>query len=263
MTREDRFFSWLQENGFKVQGCEISSKENGYRGVFATEALNSNYQLFEIPNKSLLSTVNSSIADILAKCDPYTVSEWDKLCLAVMFEHNNPDSHWRAYFDALPEKFDNPVFWSDDELAELKGTSLEKRTGIKEINEQFDNIILPLIEVIGEPFDPETHDFELFRRCGAIIQAYSFSDGPQMAIVPFADFLNHKTGYNNARLFDDNDDDDESDEEPSIDDDEIEEEEEQEQQQEPEEENVEQEHHHHHGDNCCGDSDCEDSDCCG
>jgi SET domain-containing protein 6 len=84
-------------------------------------------------------------------------------------------------------------------------------------------------------FDLKVHNKELFHVCGSLIMAYSFHDEYKdesdsssnkkqqdgtshdedededeeeeeeeeglLAMVPMADMLNHKTGYNNARLF--------------------------------------------------------------
>jgi SET domain-containing protein 6 len=82
-------------------------------------------------------------------------------------------------------------------------------------------------------FDENVHDLSLFHICGSLIMAYSFHDEltvkpstssekddnghdndsdsedgdedeePQsiIAMVPMADMLNHRTGFNNARLF--------------------------------------------------------------
>lgn len=80
-------------------------------------------------------------------------------------------------------------------------------------------------------FDENIHDLSLFHICGSLIMAYSFHDEmtvkastssekddnahksdsdseeedeePQsiIAMVPMADMLNHRTGFNNARLF--------------------------------------------------------------
>lgn len=73
-----------------------------------------------------------------------------------------------------------------------------------------------------ELFDSAMHNASLFHVCGSLIMAYSFHDELNplkqnkeeddeeeeeeeeeglLAMVPMADMLNHKTGYNNARLF--------------------------------------------------------------
>lgn len=49
-------------------------------------------------------------------------------------------------------------------------------------------------------------EFErLFHYAGCLISAYSFCENPDqemdIALVPFADTLNHRTGFNNARLY--------------------------------------------------------------
>lgn len=54
---------------------------------------------------------------------------WDGLILALMYENSLPDSKWRPYLDLLPTQLNTPLFWSDEDLSYLKGTSLENRIG--------------------------------------------------------------------------------------------------------------------------------------
>lgn len=89
----------------------------------------------------------------------------------------------------------------------------------------FERDVKPIIEKYSSIFDPQVHNLELYHICGSLIMAYSFNDELQknektkdtveeedeeeeeeednsmIAMVPMADMLNHKTGYNNARLF--------------------------------------------------------------
>lgn len=44
--------------------------------------------------------------------------------LAFLIERKKPDSFWRPYFDVLPSQFDSTLFWTEEELAVLRGTNL-------------------------------------------------------------------------------------------------------------------------------------------
>ena len=41
-----------------------------------------------------------------------------------MYESQKENSLWKPYFDILPREFDTPMFWNDDDLAELEGTGV-------------------------------------------------------------------------------------------------------------------------------------------
>jgi SET domain-containing protein 6 len=47
-----------------------------------------------------------------------------------MFENSKSDSKWRPYLDILPEKLNSPLFWTEDELKWLKGTTIEDTIGM-------------------------------------------------------------------------------------------------------------------------------------
>lgn len=76
-----------------------------------------------------------------------------------------------------------------------------------------------ILKKYADIFDKDIHNLELYHTCGSLIMAYSFNDELQkeeasdddeeeeeeenvlISMVPMADMLNHKTGFNNARLF--------------------------------------------------------------
>ncbi|KAG1345377.1 hypothetical protein G6F62_004178 [Rhizopus arrhizus] len=145
-----------------------------------------------------------------------------------MYEIEKPDSFWKPYFDVLPREFTTPMFWNQEDLKELEGTDIISKIGKKESEELFHSELEPIIKKYPNLFDEQKHTIELFHICGSLIMAYSFNDELQKApkennkeeeeeeedeeeeeeeeeglisMVPMADMLNHKTGFNNARLF--------------------------------------------------------------
>ncbi|CAO3670452.1 unnamed protein product [Rhizopus stolonifer] len=124
------------------------------------------------------------------------------------------------------------MFWNQDDLKELEGTDIVSKIGKQQAEELFHNELEPIIKKYTELFDEKKHTIELFHICGSLIMSYSFNDESQKApkkneekeekeeeeeeeededdddneeglisMVPMADMLNHKTGFNNARLF--------------------------------------------------------------
>lgn len=134
-----------------------------------------------------------------------------------MYEDSQPGSHWRTYLDILPRTLNTPVFWTTSQLDLLKGSSIVDHIGAKQIKSDYERVIRPLLNTpqlytvapsevsrIREQF----FTFEQYKRFGSLIMAYSFTDDEgKVSMVPMADMLNHKTGFNNARLYFDQEDD--------------------------------------------------------
>jgi len=117
--------------------------------------------------------------------------------------------------DILPKEFDSPMFWTEEELRELKGTEVVSRIGKLKSEEQYNQIILPVVSANPQLFDITKCDLEAFHRMGSLVLAYSFgrtdssSEGDDdedevesakvdLAMVPLADMLNANPQLNNV-----------------------------------------------------------------
>lgn len=110
------------------------------------------------------------------------------------------------------------MFWTEDELKELKGTEILPRIGKQKSEEQYTKQLRPLITSHPELFDPEKCDINAFHRMGSLVLAYSFGSttssnngddeddsedeegDAQIAMVPLADMLNADPFKNNVPL---------------------------------------------------------------
>lgn len=77
---------------------------------------------------------------------------------------------------------------------------------IPDSSEQYRKYFLSIKGSFPETANISEKDFErLFHYAGCIISGYSFCEDPDqevdIALVPLADTLNHRTGFNNARLY--------------------------------------------------------------
>lgn len=125
------------------------------------------------------------------------------------------DSSPLIQVDVLPKEFDTPMFWIEEELRELKGTEVVSRIGKLKSEEQYNQIILPLVSANPELFDISKCSLEAFHRMGSLVLAYSFgrTDSPNegdedtdeeesakvdLAMVPLADMLNANPQLNNV-----------------------------------------------------------------
>lgn len=96
--------------------------------------------LFHIPIAHVLSAETSRLRSLLSEAEWASLSGWLPLMLVMMYEQaRGEDSPWHAYLsrfmarqhfrlivasENMPSHFDSPMFWSDQELVELKGTDI-------------------------------------------------------------------------------------------------------------------------------------------
>ncbi|CAN4125770.1 unnamed protein product [Withania somnifera] len=79
------------------------------------------------------------------------------ITLFLTVEHLRKNSSWKPYFDMLPTTFGNPLWFSEDELLELKGTTLYRATQLqrKTLQSLFDEKVKRLAEKLltldGQP----------------------------------------------------------------------------------------------------------------
>lgn len=166
--------------------------------------------LFTIPRQSIICTNTSSLAtkipDLLSppqdheRADHDMNSEaedgedddendksqdsWTSLILILIYEHlQGAGSSWRPYLDVLPTigDFSTPMFWADDELAELQASPVAGKVGKDEAEKMMRTKILPVVRAHPTIFFPEgsaeLSDDELVQlafRMGSVIMAYAF-----------------------------------------------------------------------------------------
>jgi SET domain-containing protein 6 len=155
------------------------------------------------------------------------------LILVLIFE-TRPESPWKAYIDLLPTEFNSLMFWTPDELKELKGSAVLEKIGKEDAETMFLEKLLPVVRenesvfsntslaAVPEGVPFETHFLNTAHRMASVILSYSFdlvvpgqeeeenSDDSDeedeekahyKAMVPMADMLNADADRNNCRLF--------------------------------------------------------------
>ncbi len=100
------------------------------------------------------------------------------------------------------------MFWNDEELAQLKGTEVLPRIGKQKSEEQYTQILLPLIKANSNLFDLDKCGIDVFHIMGSLVLAYSFGrtneddedelSTADIAMVPLADMLNADPELNNV-----------------------------------------------------------------
>jgi len=145
------------------------------------------------------------------------------LILTLMYESSLPSSKWKSYLESLPKEFDTLMYWSDEELKELRGCSVLEKIGKEDAEETYRKVILSFVEKNRNVFAETDTSLEAFHRMGSLIMAYGFDldkfkgdfdeeiDDEEMedeedgykALIPLADILHGDTTMYNCEFIHD------------------------------------------------------------
>ena len=204
------FILWLKESGVEVNGEVVELREakteSGQRhlSVYAAQDLDvsSNEVAAGIPKSACLTRLTASCSERLAES---SVGGALALIIAVIHEMavRGRESRWKPYFDLIPERESSlPVFWSDDDLVYLEGTSLEETVAADKalMRGDYDEIVVPFFDG-AEGGKKAT--WEAFLSAASLVASRAFrvdvSHGDGM--VPVADLFTHRTDKENVRIY--------------------------------------------------------------
>ncbi|PWN93175.1 SET domain-containing protein [Acaromyces ingoldii] len=182
-----RFFS--DSGGSLDKRCGLAEFAEMGVGMVAVAPIPEDAVLFSIPRHLLLSVRTSLLPELCRATDSAAAQSsgltWDKdvgvgwlpLITTMMWErwrtspegrsaweqrqqqqqqHSNGSQsrsqEWGPYFDVLPKTFDTPMFWSSDELEELRGTTVVDKIGKDEASKDYFDILLPYIRSRADIF---------------------------------------------------------------------------------------------------------------
>ncbi|XP_028769031.1 uncharacterized protein LOC114726587 [Neltuma alba] len=134
-----RFLQWLQGNGVQLHGCSIKycDSRKGF-GIFSTKDV-SDGVLLVVPLDLAITPMRVLQDPLLGpECRAmFEEGEVDDRFLMILFltmERLRHNSSWKPYLDMLPTSFRNPLWFSDDDLQELRGTTLFRATELQKKN---------------------------------------------------------------------------------------------------------------------------------
>ncbi|KAH8177051.1 SET domain-containing protein [Sarocladium implicatum] len=242
-ARTAAFLSW-----FKAQpGAQFSdsialqnlTSRNAGRGIVAVGDIAADTTLFTIPRDMVMTMQTSKVVQAPELKAVFSRDEedgaddanedskpdgWSKLILVMIYECLLGDgSKWKAYFDVIPEEFETPMFWAEEEVEQLQASALRNKIGKASAETMFRQKVLPHIRHNPHVFQASENlsDEDLVRVChrmGSAIMAYAFDlddnededeegeneDGWMedreaeglMGMVPMADMMNADAEFN-------------------------------------------------------------------
>ncbi|XP_010476435.1 PREDICTED: fructose-bisphosphate aldolase-lysine N-methyltransferase, chloroplastic [Camelina sativa] len=187
------FWKWLGDQGV-VSGkypAEPAVVQEGL-GLVARRDIGRNEVVLEIPKRLWINPETVTASKIGPLCGG--LKPWVSVALFLVREKYSQESSWRVYLDMLPQSTDSTVFWSEEELAELKGTQLLSTTlGVKEYVE---NEFLKLeqeILLLNKDLFSSRITLDDFIWAFGILKSRAFSRlrGQNLVLIPLADLINH------------------------------------------------------------------------
>ncbi|PIL36034.1 transcription factor [Ganoderma sinense ZZ0214-1] len=128
------------------------------RGAIALTDIPEDYTIFSLPRDLTLSTRTSTLPTLMGKAwKEHGLHEgWAGLILCMMWEESRgADSKWSGYLAALPNEFDTPMFWAEEDLKELQGTAVVDKIGRHEAERDYHEKVTPAVKSRPDLFPQE------------------------------------------------------------------------------------------------------------
>ncbi|KAG9453043.1 hypothetical protein H6P81_005947 [Aristolochia fimbriata] len=152
-AKVSQFLSWLQVNRVELRDCNIRycGPNKGF-GIFSSN--NSNDGILLVVPLELAITPMRVLQDpfLGPKCRAmFEEGDVDDRFLMILFltvERLREHSTWKPYLDMLPSTFGSSIWFKEDELSELKGTTLYRATKLQKEKLQalFEHKVKSLVE---------------------------------------------------------------------------------------------------------------------
>lgn len=191
----DHLCSWLIDNAILPKsGAPIRPQlvDHGV-GLVAQRPISQGDEVLSVPQDFWISVAAAKTSEIGKLCDG--LRPWVAVALFLLFEKAKLNSKWRPYIDTLPDSLDSPLFWSDEELAELQGTQLLGSVlGYRQyVESEYNKLLADVILPNPQLFDQSAFTQEAFLWAFSILRSRTFSPltGDDLALVPLADLVNH------------------------------------------------------------------------
>lgn len=193
--------SSLQQGAIISDLLEFRDDPGSGVGVFVSDRCDQGTVLISIPRKlcvSAESIMNYSVLKPIFSEFPSLVEMPDEvlaLGLIYAFANNDEECPWYNHVKTLPRSFNTTLFWSEEEMNELKGHNVFHLTNMlkRQVLNDFQAIYLPIFNSHPELF--QNLDIDIYVWALSIVYSRSLDitiqNETQRIIVPVLDMLNH------------------------------------------------------------------------
>ncbi|KAG0469038.1 hypothetical protein HPP92_018366 [Vanilla planifolia] len=192
---------WLSESGLPEQKMDIRRVEVGERGLVALKNIRKGEKLLFVP-PSLVITADSewSCKEAGNVMRNNSVPDWPLLATYLISEASLMESsRWSKYISALPRQPYSLLYWTRAELdlylvaSEIRKRAIER---ISDVIGVFHDLRLRIFSKYPTLFPEEVFNLETFKWSFGILFSRLVrlpSMGGKVALVPWADMLNHNS----------------------------------------------------------------------
>jgi hypothetical protein len=212
--REVEIFSkWLAEKGFEAEKLEVVEDAGGGmgKGIIAKSEIKEGELLFRIPMKWVMheekAKKDPELGPMLGKSDRPLPGHL-VLALMLMFEDckqgldtstsgtcplRSETSNWRPYLNILPRNFSAPMFWTAEELQELKGSQISSmhQQDVREIQQSWSGL-QHVIKKNREILCKECFNMDTFKWASWNINSRALTLKGVKFLIPLADLVNYE-----------------------------------------------------------------------
>jgi histone-lysine N-methyltransferase SETD3 len=205
------FEKWLIDNGAKIDSLIMQNKINDEREVVSKYNLKANSNVVKIPKKLIITdeyAEDTYYGQCLLNGDHSKINNLGITLVAIyMLTTFNTDCFFKPYYDILPTDINNfPIFWSKKELLQLQGSDILNK--ISDRIKSFKNDYGVIVE--NCPGFKEQFPFKQFVYIRTLIGSRNFginiNGKKRVAMIPFADMLNHDASPSTNWYFSQSDD---------------------------------------------------------
>ncbi|KAF9931789.1 hypothetical protein FBU30_009593 [Linnemannia zychae] len=195
------FLAWAEENEILWDKAAIEIKETTTKhglGVFAKKNLEPGYEVIQVPKAIVLSVQTNGIANLL---EDEQLEGDTALAIGCMYEFSRgAQSPWEPYLTLLmkrPPQMATALSKESREMMKLCEAYNDIESDIKDLQEDYDSIVLPFIEknsdIITAEIKAKFFTLDAFRTMMEIVSSRGMDvdNFHVTALVPFADFVNH------------------------------------------------------------------------
>lgn len=223
MKINNKLLEWLDSNGVWVKTISTwgraphplviasNTEDDGEscgRGLLSRESMTEGELLMTIPLDICLTRALSQ--ELLGKnIIPDYMDEYIAVAILLMSEKIKGDeSRWKPYIDVLPSIKDvYPSFmWTEEELNQLKGSpSFHASNSLRsKVDREYSEVVEAVFKRFPNKFPLEKYTIDLFRWAFVMLfsraaRLSSKSSGEELALVPYADLMNHSP-YSNTYI---------------------------------------------------------------
>lgn len=146
----DAALEYVRSNDGNVSKVDVlcNNANEGF-GLFASESITKGEVLMTIPFNlciSVKSVAESAIGEIFTDNPSLLKYQDEVLAIALMYSKTNPGTQWGPHVATLPDAFNTTIYWTDEQLEELKPSPVFQlsKMMVKQIENDWQQIHEPL-----------------------------------------------------------------------------------------------------------------------